>query len=129
MVYTTLVRFPGESVSSGVTPQLQNPEYKTTIYQCLSHPHRRYTLHRLHETETPLALTALADTIADWAAESPQSDRSDQTTRDVQMTLHHIHLPKLADADLVRYDPDQKEVGLSDCPEELFDGDQRLPAP
>lgn len=105
---------------------VENPEVSTTVARCLSRPRRRYVLHRLSETETPLALADVAEDIADWEAESSQTDCSDEAIGSVQVALHHVHLPMLAEADLVQYDVEQRTVELADCPQELFDGDQPM---
>ncbi|NIB98046.1 hypothetical protein [Halobacterium sp. R2-5] len=106
---------------------LENTEVSTTVARCLARSRRRYVLHRLNETETPLALADLAEDIVDWEADSSQADSAEGIKR-VQVALHHVHLPMLAEADLVEYDAAQRAVKLADCPQELFEGDQGLPA-
>lgn len=103
---------------------LQNTEHKTAIYDCLSHSHRRYALHYLNEAAEPLALTELAEAIADWETDSPESEIADEVVEDVRTTLHHIHIPKLVEGDLVQYDQEQDLVGILDGSEELVDSGQ-----
>ncbi|UPW00291.1 helix-turn-helix domain-containing protein [Halorussus gelatinilyticus] len=64
----------------------------------LSDSLRRRALRALDPDEGTVALSQLADRIAD------------ESDREVEMKLHHHHLPKLDEAGLVRYDGDENVV-------------------
>ena len=89
------------------------------ICDCLSRSRRRYTLRHLKGTEKPMALADLAEEIADWESETPKAEITDETAKEVYMSLYHNHVPKLADADLVQYNQERDTVELSEYPEEL----------
>lgn len=64
---------------------------------------RRYALDALAEYDDPVDLEELAEAVA---AREDDLDESEPSVRSAMATaLHHIHLPKLADAGVVEYDP------------------------
>lgn len=100
----------------------------TIIYDCLARPRRRYVLYRLKEVAEPLALADLAADVTDWEAETARADISDETVKDVYMSLYHNYVQKLNEANLVEYDQERDTVELSEFPDVLGDGDQFLSA-
>lgn len=91
----------------------------TVICECLSRSRRRCTLDRLREAEKPLALADLAEDVADWEVDVPQSEIDDETVKDVYMSLYHNHVQKLDDAGFVKYNQERNTVELAEYPEEL----------
>jgi len=114
---------------------MANPERThdrvTAIYDCLARARRRCILRCLNDAEKPLALADLAAEVAN--RESQRSDVDPETVKDVYLSLYHVHIPKLADADLVQYDKDRRTVGLSEYPDILQDSetssDNPMPSP
>lgn len=88
-----------------------------SVYDCLSHPRRRYALHRLIEAGEPLALADLAADVAASETDLKAGEVPTDTVENVHVSLHHVHVPKLAAASLVRYDTDRKVVELLDLPQ------------
>lgn len=96
-----------------------------TVFRLLRDPRRRYVAALLSERDGPVALTDLAEAVADWETDS---DESSPRTDAVALDLHHRHLPALADAGVVAYDveaetaaPDRTEpvapfLPASECP-------------
>lgn len=79
---------------------------------------RRYVLHCLETSETPMAVADLTDELVRW--ETGRSPTAVQDVREkIYTKLYHCHLPKLAGADLVSFDIDQKLVSLREDTEEL----------
>ncbi|WP_164471759.1 ArsR/SmtB family transcription factor [Halosimplex salinum] len=92
------------------------------LFQVLSHPHRRVVVYYLREHETA-SFATLAETVTGWIEAGPGRGES-MTDRNVRATLHHAHLPALAEAGLVRYDTDSGTVtflGLSAAADEVVD--------
>lgn len=67
----------------------------------LDHRYRRRTLRRLRGE--PVHLADLAGEIAREHPGDPEPER-------VYVELYHVHVPKLEDAGLVAFDPDEKTV-------------------
>ena len=90
-----------------------------TIFQIFAHHRRRYALRGLRMHETPMALADLADEVAIRENEAPLTEISAEEVKRIYMSLYHTHIPKLADADLVRYDQECDSVILLESPEEI----------
>lgn len=79
---------------------------------CLGHPTRRSILTLLQDQDVPIHLADLARDLA--AKDAPTRDEGDATDPiDLYMMLYHCHIPKLADADLVRYDQERRTVTVT----------------
>lgn len=69
----------------------------------LGNARRRFVLRYLQLRDAPVPIEELAEAVARW-----ECDDLDEVTphrKDcIRASLHHVHLPKLADAGLVRYD-------------------------
>ncbi len=76
------------------------------VFDALSEPRRRYVLYSLADSTTPMDVETLAQLVAKWEVGRPDPGRIQR----VHLTLVHNHLPKLADAELVEYDPDERTV-------------------
>ena len=101
---------PDTSISSTDTADLT----PTTIFNLLANDRRRYALHYLSQTVGAVSLGDLAEQIALWE-DNPTYDHFER----VVTGLHHMHLPKLADAGVVRYDVEQETVELREAADEL----------
>lgn len=71
----------------------------TTAFELASSPRRRLVAAVLSDRVEPLTLDELVAEIARTEGTSSASAGDD-----IRVELHHCHLPKLADAGLVRYD-------------------------
>jgi len=93
-------------IASGERP---STEYDAILEAC-HHPVRRVALAMLLEQRGAIALAELAESIEANAAsitgdeEERPSDADDIGRSTLPLTLHHTHLPKLADVGLVEYD-------------------------
>lgn len=83
------------------------------IFDLLASRRRRYVVYQLNEAETAVVtLDELADQLVEWERDwDGRDDRERATYRDrVRVTLHHNHLPRLADAGLIDYDARSQTV-------------------
>lgn len=88
--------------------QLSDSEY----YHVLSSDRRRTTLDALEQLIAPVELKALAAAVA--TEENGVDALTDEVVNQVALTLHHVHLPKMAAFDVVEYDPDTARI--ESCP-------------
>jgi hypothetical protein len=72
-------------------------------YKLLASEHRRLTIDILIETTPPVELEDLATEIATRTVDVPSNDGAVER---IAISLHHTHLPKMANAGLLKYDPE-----------------------
>lgn len=86
----------------------------TEVLELLSHPRRRFILHYLQYDTGPIDLDALARQMAAWeGAETPINEEKD-TVQQIRASLHHAHLPALAESRLVLYDSSGGRIETTD---------------
>lgn len=90
------------------------------LFEVLYHPRRRFTLQYLQIVETPISVGELTTELVAWAAEQPAADHSGADGDTIEVELVHCHLPKMADAGVVRYDATRKTVALADRTDEVW---------
>ncbi|WP_435181801.1 DUF7344 domain-containing protein [Halorussus sp. AFM4] len=73
---------------------------------------RRYVLSRLEASGAPMAVADLADDVVRRETDRSPTAMQDERER-IYVSLYHNHLPKLAAAELVRFDADRKLVELA----------------
>ncbi|WP_436344233.1 DUF7344 domain-containing protein [Natronorubrum sp. FCH18a] len=74
-----------------------------TIFTLLSDQRRRYVVDALSEEEPPIALYDLVTPVVSLERGADPDDISADTIDEIATTLHHVHLPKLDDADVIDY--------------------------
>lgn len=77
----------------------------TVLFELLANDDRRDVLRYLSQTAGATSIEDIAATVARW-----RSDRTESRTEELRIALHHIHLPKLVDEGVVRYDPETRTV-------------------
>ncbi|WP_162224398.1 DUF7344 domain-containing protein [Halorussus amylolyticus] len=75
------------------------------LFDSLSHEYRRRLLYLLSDTDERVAVESLAERLA-----ATELDVWNDDPARVAAALRHQHLPKLADANLVAYDPGARTV-------------------
>jgi hypothetical protein len=81
----------------------------TTVYDILKVPRRRHVLRVLLRSETQIPLETLAARVNE-RERLPPSETPRFPELQIARTLHHSHLPRLADADVIDYDAATREV-------------------
>lgn len=92
----------------------QDNETLNAMYEILTEQRRRHAIECLLEHDTPLTLPDLADEIAVKENGTPISEVPAEEVKDVYLSLYHTHVPKLADANVIRYDQDNDTVAPLD---------------
>jgi hypothetical protein len=77
----------------------------------LADQRRRAALYVMYRRADSVSVTELAEAVASVGKAGPER---------VAVSLHHVHLPKLAGARIVDYDPGAATVGLADGAERLY---------
>lgn len=71
--------------------------------ELLANDRRRYVLYYLRG-ERRANFEEITEQVAAWEIDTSPEELDEQTKRNVQIDLHHAHLPKLEDAGLIWYD-------------------------
>lgn len=79
----------------------------TVVFSLLSNPRRRHALGHLVKRLGAAPLGELAEQIA-LREGDPSRDRYER----IVTGFYHVHLPRLVEAGVVRYDPDRETVAL-----------------
>ncbi|TYL36234.1 hypothetical protein CV102_23415 [Natronococcus pandeyae] len=88
----------------------QRPVNTDVPFEVLANEHRRHVIRSLCEHETPISIAELAREVAVRKYEANSPEIPDEEMKRARVLLHHSHLPKLADAGLVTYDPERNLV-------------------
>ena len=96
-------------------------EFDAVLSLC-QNQHRRIVIAVLAEEQQSTTLDDLIRAIVRYNHQMPFPEASDEIVTQIQISLHHLHLPKLNDAGLVEYYPEQQRV----MPTEQFDQIQPL---
>lgn len=83
------------------------------LFELFAHPRRRHALKCLCKHQTPMALADVAREVATREQETPIPEIPLEEVKQVHVSLTHVHIPKLADADIVEYNQDREVVSLS----------------
>lgn len=112
------------TVERGSHPALEDPRFRSlleidsvdvdAVFAGLSHDHRRIALTVLRGAPASVTTTDLAREIR--RQEPEVTGRHPTSVDDILVSLHHGHLPTLAEADLVGYDPETSRATYSNHP-------------
>lgn len=105
---------------SGGTDADDRAELADAVFRVLSHEYRRCVLYYLSERDS-VTIEELATVVTGWARarEDDVEVATPDDRREVLADLHHVHLPRIADAGFVRYDHASGEVALTAVPDLL----------
>lgn len=90
-----------------------------TVCGILANARRRSVLSCLRASDGPMALADVAEEVAARELDGPTTgDVPQEVVERVYALLHHLHLPKMADAEVVTYDRDGGVVALGENAEQ-----------
>ena len=89
----------------------ENPADVSAAFDLLSDARRRGVLYAVGR-DGAVTVEALAERIAAWERDGPDASAPDAD--EVRASLHHVHLPKLDDANAIDYDPERGTVERAD---------------
>lgn len=94
------------------------------FFDVLSHPYRRAILQVLLASGPPLTVTDLAKKIQ-TNSPSEQTTGAEQLDQ-LRIKLHHVHLPRMADAGVLTYNPNQNRIPACDLEWTLSEANRDL---
>lgn len=84
------------------------------IFSLLGNGRRRFILRYLKKEDQPVALSQVVEEVAAWESDKPVEELSENERKRVYVSLYQTHIPKLAAADLINYEDDERTVELAD---------------
>lgn len=97
------------TTESETTLQIEAPGLdESDRHRLLADERRRIILELLEERETSLSLAELVADID--ARESDEIGANDSSADEIQIMLHHVHLPMMADLGVVDYDAETNYI-------------------
>ncbi|PSQ27855.1 hypothetical protein BRD03_06165 [Halobacteriales archaeon QS_9_68_17] len=81
-----------------------------SVLDVCQHQHRRIVLALLAAEQRSLTLNDLTHTVLKYNHQSSPTEISGDVLTEIRLSLHHVHLPKLASEGLITYDPDRQLV-------------------
>lgn len=85
-----------------------------SVFAVLASERRRTVLRCLRTADAPVAMADLARDVLARERDADPGDIPEEVIERVYVSLHHCHLPKLADGGYLQYDEDQSSVALTD---------------
>lgn len=79
------------------------------VFEALAHPRRRYLLYTL-VGDTEWTLHDLAEKIAAWETDVPESTLYDDEVARVYVSLYHNHVPKLVENGIVVFEESTETI-------------------
>ena len=81
-----------------------------TVLDLCREQHRRIVLATLTEEQGSLTVNDLQRTILNYNHHTPVTEASEEMLLEIQLALHHTHIPKLESAGVVEYDSERQLV-------------------
>lgn len=87
----------------------------TDVFDVLSNRRRRYALHHLKQrSDQRASLAELSRRVTAWEQETDPAELTYEDRRSAHTSLSQFHLPKMHEAGLVEFDPEERVVSLTD---------------
>lgn len=100
-------QFPSEEIESSLPPLQDADRQWEILTTLLARPRRQHIVSILAGQEHPLTLEKLAVRLTAYEQITGTTDGDDPT---LSVTLHHVDLPRLDEAGLIEYDPEEKTI-------------------
>lgn len=84
-----------------------------TILDVCGHKHRRIVLAALANQQQSLSIDDLTNAIIKHNHPLPRTEIDDETANRIYLCLYHVHVPKLAEAGVIHYDPERNVAELT----------------
>lgn len=81
-------------------------------FDAMTHPYRRYVLYYLRTHSEGVSVDTLTAVLAE-ELQGPSATAGRKTPEQIEIALHHTHLPKLADAGLITFDQNRQSIELA----------------
>lgn len=84
------------------------------LFALLADERRQALIAVLASHDGPVDVNELTRAVAALETDDDVTDAHESDLRRIRLTLHHVHLPKMADYGVISYDPDRRTVMLAD---------------
>ncbi|WP_254272492.1 DUF7344 domain-containing protein [Haloarcula marina] len=81
-----------------------------SVLDLCRHRYRRIVLGTLVEDRRSVTIDDLTEVVLKYNHDTTIAAASENVRTDIRLSLHHVHLPKLASGGLITYDPERQFV-------------------
>jgi len=103
-----------------MNPGQSEDDTVTSVFHVLAHPLRRNLLHSFQKTDET-TIEMLARDLVDTGEAQADGCEPREEIIEIKVALHHHHLPKMADTDVIDYDPDAGTITTNDATDVAYD--------
>lgn len=97
----------------------------SAVFHLLSHPHRRWLVQSLYQSDASLPLADAAEEVVRWSTDNPNGEVPQQQIEESYLELYHRHVPKLTDEGIVTFDEDET-LSLTAKGEQITEAHERF---
>ncbi|MFH5800462.1 hypothetical protein [Haladaptatus sp. CMAA 1911] len=80
------------------------------VFEVLKNMRRRYAVHYLRRENCTVDFSDVTDHVAAWECNTTPADLLSEQRKRVYVSLYQTHIPALADAGIIDYDPETGEI-------------------
>lgn len=99
---------------SNEVPEVEVALSQDALFSLLSHTYRSTLLKILNEHEQPKPLADISEEVASAVTGGPVQNADPEEIDRIYLDLYHTHVPKLAEADAVRYNQEDDLIVLTE---------------
>ena len=100
--------------------EADSEEKYNPIFRALANEHRRRILQYVVNADEPVTVEGVAIQLTEWEDELTILGNADVKNEEVEAALYHVHLPEMAEAGLLEYDPSSEEIEHGEYSEEAW---------
>ncbi|WP_227355771.1 DUF7344 domain-containing protein [Haladaptatus salinisoli] len=86
------------------------------VFDLLGKRRRRYALYYLEQQEGPVTVDEVTEQVAEWETDQASVSIPEEKFDRIEVELLHTDLPKVSEAEYIRYDSEAGTVELTEAP-------------
>lgn len=117
---------PPEQRTSEIVADGDTDVNPNDIFAVLANSRRRFVIAYLQARTNSMAVADVATELTKWEWDEEEAHIPKDEILSRYVSLHHLHIPKMAEAGIIEWNHDRNTVALSEASDEMLD-DRSLP--